>query len=147
MSTYKEQDQLWGGLPLSSVRRVTAVLVDPIYGDEDKWLVDLLEHFDSLELLELRGNCGAVLKRLRHRMARGAMWVDIKTLIVRGGEYAKSQMVKLESVKDSLSLKNMTATHIYDPEARELEWDPDEESSGDGEVWSSSTDSDEEDSD
>ena len=93
--------------------------MDPTFGHEDTWLVDLLGQCDSLELLELGGHCGGVLRCLHHRMARGAMWVDIRTLIVRSGEYAKSQMVKLESLKDDLGLKNMTVTYIYDPKVHE----------------------------
>ena len=45
------------------------------------------------------------------------MRVDIKALVVRGGEYAKSQAFRLESVKDDLGLKNMTVTYIPDPQA------------------------------
>jgi hypothetical protein len=67
------------------------------------WLI-CFEDLESLEVLELGGDCGQVLRRLRRRMARGTMWVNIKTLIVRGGEYAKSQAFKFESVKDSLGL-------------------------------------------
>jgi hypothetical protein len=47
------------------------------------------------------------------------MRTDIKTLIVRGGEYAKSQALKLESVKDDVGLEDMTVTYIPDPGAYE----------------------------
>jgi hypothetical protein len=144
------EGRLWGTLPLRSVRRVTVVLVDPVVGCEDVWLIDLFAKPDFLELLELGGDCGQVLRRLRRRMVRGARWIDIQTLIVRGGEYAKSEASKFESVKDSLGLHRMTVTYIPDPEARE--WfvpDPDAESSSDDEDWDedSGEDSDEDDED
>ena len=100
-------------------------------GDTNTWLVDILKELDFLELLELRGDCGMVLRRLRRRLVRGDMRINIKTLIVRGGEYAKSQALKFESAKDDLGLQNMTVTHIPDPEARESVQDPDIESTDD----------------
>lgn len=115
---FQQEYQLWGGLPLSSVRRVAAVLEDPILGDEDKWLADLLRELGSLELLELGGDCGWVLRRFRRRIARGAMWVRIGTLIVRGGEYVRDQALKLENVKDELGLGDMTMTYVPDPESQ-----------------------------
>jgi len=134
---YERERQFWGNLPVSSVRRVTAVLVDPGFGNEDLWLVDMLGDPDFLDLLELGGDCGRVLQRLRHRLVRGIIPIcDIKTLIVRGGEYAKSQALKLESVKDDLGLKNMTVTYVADPEVYEgLAQDPDAETSTDDEGW------------
>jgi len=135
LTSYKRESRLWEGLPVSSVRRVTAVLVGPESGSEDGWLVDMFTELNFLELLELGGNCGWVLRRLRRRMVRGAMQLDIQTLIVRGGEYAKSQALKLESVKGNLGLQNMTVTYIRDPEAQEwLSQDPDAESSSDDET-------------
>ena len=140
--------RLWGSLPLSSVRRVTVVLADPAYGGEDRWLVDLLAELDFLEHLELRGDCGQALRRFRHRMVRGVMRIDIKTLIVRGGEYAKSQAFKFENVKGNLGMQDTTVTYILDPEAWEgFGRDPDVESSGDDEVLGEDSDSDSDDED
>ena len=134
---FQLEARLWGDLPLRSVRRVTAVLVNPVrIGGEDAWLVDLLGELDFLELLELGGDCGHVLRRLRRRMVRGATLVDIRTLIVRGGEYAKCQAFKFESIKGSLGLDQMTVTYIPDPTVHEgLAPDPDAESSSDDEDW------------
>jgi len=151
LQEYERERRLWGSLPVSSVRRVTAVLVDPEFGDEDMWLVDMLGDPDFLDLLELGGDCGRVLQRLRHRLVRGIKRIcDIKTLIVRGGKHAKRQVLKLESVKDDLGLKNMTVTYILDPEAHErLTRYPDAEISTDDEGWDegSNLDSDLEDDD
>jgi len=134
--SYKRERRLWGNLPVSSVRRVTAVLVDSVLGDEDVWLVDMLGGLDLLELLELGGDCGRVLQRLRRRLVRGIMRINIETLIVRGGEYAKSQALKLESVKDDIGLQSMTVTYILDPEAYEaFAQDSDAESSSDDKDW------------
>jgi hypothetical protein len=135
LQCFPREYELWGSLSLCSVRRVTAVLEDPTFGDEDAWLVDLFEKLDSLEHLELGGDCGQVLRRLRRRIARGPMRVNIKTLIVRGGEYAKSQAFKFGSFKDCLDPHQTTVTYIPDPEAHEgLAPDPDAENSSDDEV-------------
>ena len=115
---YGRERLLWGALPLSSVRRVSAVLVDPQYGSEDRWLVEMLGYLE-LELLELGGDCGRVLRRLRRKLARDGTGIDIKTLIVRGGEHAKTQAIKFETAKHDLGLQNMTVTYILDPGVRE----------------------------
>jgi hypothetical protein len=134
---FKQEARLWGNLPLRSVRRVTAVLGDLVLiGGEDAWLVDLFGKLDFLELLELVGDCGHVLRRLRRRMVWGATWVDIRTPIVRGGEYAKCQAFRFESVKGSLGLDQMTVTYIPDSTVHEgLALDPDAECSNDDEDW------------
>jgi hypothetical protein len=111
--------RLWGGLPISSVRRVTAVQSDLRHGKEDIWLAGLIGELEFLELLELRGDCGHVLRRLRVWMARGEVSVGIKALVVRGGEYAKRQAFKFDCVKGALGLENMTVTYIPDPGSRE----------------------------
>jgi len=133
---YGQERRLWGDLPVSSVRRVTVVLADPRFGDEDMWLVDMLEEPDFLDLLELEGDCGWVLRRLRHRFLRNIMWrCDIKKLMVRGGEYAKIEALRLESIKNDIGRPNMTVTYIPDPEAHEPTRDFDYESPSDDEDW------------
>ena len=129
---YERERQLWGDLPLSSVRKVTADVVFSEFTGEDTWFINILKELDFLELLDLRGDCGQVLRRLRRRLMRGVLQINIKTLIVRGGGYAKTQALKFESVKDDLGLQNMTITYIPDPEARESVQDHDVESSGSG---------------
>ena len=62
-------------------------------------MLDMLKELDFLELLELAGDCGLVLRRLRRRLVRGVMQINIKTLIVHGGGYAKIQALKFESVR------------------------------------------------
>jgi hypothetical protein len=141
LQDFKREARLWGDLPVHSIRKVAAVLADPEFGGEDMWLVDLFGELDSLEILALGGDCGQVLRRLRHRMVRGVMRVDIKSLMVRGGEYAKSQAFKFESVKDSIGLHQMTVTCFLDPKAREGRApDPGAESSSDDEVWNEDSD-------
>ena len=133
---YDEESRLWGGLPVSSVRRVTAILGYPVPGDENEWLVGMLENINFLELLELGGDCSRALGSLRRRLVRGAMQIDIRTLIVRGGGYAESQALMLENVKDDIGLQNMTVTYILDPDAYERAIsDPDLDSSSDGKGW------------
>ena len=133
LMAYKRERQFWGDLPVSSVRRVTVVLVDPEFGVEDRWLVGMFRELIYLDLLELGGDCGWVLRCLRRRVARGAVWLGIRTLVVRGGEYARRQALKLESVKGDLAgLQDTTVTYIQDPEVREeLSWSDDESSESD----------------
>ncbi|KAF9782925.1 hypothetical protein BJ322DRAFT_1073373 [Thelephora terrestris] len=119
LRNYKWELQLWGGLPLYSVRRVTAVQSELRHGQEDKWLVGLLGEMGFLEVLELSADCGHVLRRLRHRMGRGVLSPWINTLVVRGGEYAKTQVSKLDAVKGALGFGGMTVTYIPDPGAHE----------------------------
>ena len=116
---YEKQRPLWGGIPLSSVRRVTVVLVGPVFGGEEMWVVDLLGDMTTLDLLELGGDCGRVLKYLRRRLSRGTMRIDIQKLIVRGGEYAKWQALKLERARGDLGLQNMAVACFLDPELNE----------------------------
>ena len=70
------------------------VLADPAYGSEDRWLVDLLAGLEFLEYLELGGDCSQALHSFPHRMVRGVIWVDIETVVVGGGKYAKSQALE-----------------------------------------------------
>jgi hypothetical protein len=154
LNNYKQERRLWGNLPVSSVRRVTAVLVDPTFSDEDVWLVDMLMDLPSLEVLELGGDCGWVLRRLRRWLVRDIMQTSIKTLTVHGGEYAKSQALKLESVKDGIGLEDMAVTYILDPGVCEafapnpdLESSSDDEDSDEDSEESSGSDSDREDDD
>ena len=116
---YKRERRLWGGLPLSSVRRVTAVLVDPTHGIEETWVTNLLGDMASLDLLELGGDCGRVLKYLRRRLSQGTIRIDVQKLIVRGGEYAKWQALKLERARGDLGLQNMSVACLLDPEVNE----------------------------
>ena len=109
--------RLWGGLPISSVRKVTAIQLN--LRQEDVWLVGLLGQLEFLEVLELGGDCGHVLRRLRHRMARGVISTRIDTLIVRGGEYAKSQALKFEGAVNATGFGNTTVTYIPDISAHE----------------------------
>ena len=94
----------------------------------------MLKELGFLEASELGSDCGLALRRLRRRLVRGVMRIDIRTLIVRGGEYAKTQAPKSKNVKDDLGVQNMTMTHIPDPEACELVQDPGADSSTGDEV-------------
>ncbi|KAF9782906.1 hypothetical protein BJ322DRAFT_1110790 [Thelephora terrestris] len=149
LRNYKRELHLWGGLPLYSVRRVTAVQSNLMVGGEDKWLAGLLGGLGFLEVLELSGDCGHVLRRLRQDMVRGAVCVRIDTLVVRGGEYAKSQASKLDGAKGARGLEGMTVTYIPDPDTYEEYSDFESSSEGDSDTDGeyASDESDEDDSD
>jgi hypothetical protein len=117
LDSYERDRAIWGNLPVSSVRKATVVLGDPGLSDEDVWLVNMLMDLCFLEVLEFGGDCGRALRLLRHTLVRGVMQTSIRTLTVRGGEYAKVQALKLESAKDDIGLQGMTVTYIPDPEA------------------------------
>ena len=116
---FTREHQLWGGLPLSSVRRVTAVILNPTPGN-GLWLVGLLWMLKELELLKLSGYCGVVLRFLRREMVRGTLSVVIDTLVVDGGESAKGEVRKLEDIKGTIGLQDMKVTFILQPMIREL---------------------------
>ena len=109
---------LWRELPLHSVRRLTASMVFTPSDQELEWLIELLRHLKFLEVLELGGECGRALSRLRYYMAREATSFHIQTLTVRrgGGEYARRQALRLKRLFDVASL-NITMVCI--PEIHE----------------------------
>jgi hypothetical protein len=111
---YRHDRNLWGGLPLRSVRRLTATLYRRTKGAEDVWLVDLLRDLGSLEHLELEGFCNYTLRRLRQMMVRGDIILGVKTLTVRSGEYEIHQALRLKEVADGLGLE-IIVTCIPDP--------------------------------
>ena len=119
LEVYERELQLWGGLPISSIRKVTAIQLDLINDREDIWLAGLLGELEFLELLELGGDCGHVLRHLRHRMLGGVISSGINALVIRGGEYAKSQAFKFDAVKGVMGLGNTTVTYIPDPGVQE----------------------------
>lgn len=131
LADHERELLLWGDLPIRSIRRVTAIQLDLRNGGEDVWLVGLLGKLESLEVLELGGDCGHVLRRLRHRMVSGVISIKINTLIVRGGGYAESQVLKFESVKDAVGLGDTTVTYTPDPAVSEGFSDFGSESEGD----------------
>jgi hypothetical protein len=116
---HRRELRLWGALPISSVRRVIAVQCDLKHGEEDRWLVGVLGKLEFLELLDLGGDCGHVLRRLRHRLARGAISLRINSLVIRGGEYAETQALKFRSNMDVMGLQGTTVTYILDPGTKE----------------------------
>jgi hypothetical protein len=145
---YERDREIWGNLPVSSVRKATVVLGYPELGDEVVWVVDMLMDLCFLEVLELGGDCGRALQLLRHRLVRGVMQTSIRTLAVRGGEYAKIQALKLESAKDDIGLQGMTVTYAPDPEAYEVfPGNLDAESSNDDDDLNEGSDLDHEDDD
>ena len=101
------------GLPLNSVRRLT-VYTRGAGKRGDEWLVVFLQDLDSLEQLELGGDCGGVLQRLHDGVAQGKIHLHIQNLIVRAGEYEKLAALKFESAKDAMGL-GLTVTYIPDP--------------------------------
>jgi hypothetical protein len=114
---YRHDRKLWGGLPLHSVRRLTAALYRRTKGPEDVWLVSLLRDLSSLEHLELEGFCGHTLRRLRQTVMRGDVLLGIKTLTVRSRAYEIRQALRLKGVADGLGL-GIVVTCILDPSIR-----------------------------
>ena len=102
---YRDDRRHWGGLPLHSVRKLTAVLQCLAEGVEDVWLVRLLRDLGSLEHLRLEGYCGQALRRLRRLLMRGDILLGIKTLTVRSRTYDIRQAMRLKDVADGLGLE------------------------------------------
>jgi hypothetical protein len=102
--TYRRDRRRWGGLPLHSVRRLTATLDRRAKGVEDVWLIRLLHDLSSLEYLELEGYCGGTLRRLRQLMMGKDIHLGIETLTVRSGPSEIRQAMRLKDVADGLGL-------------------------------------------
>ena len=115
--------RLWGDLPISSIREVTAVRLGSECDDDAVWLAGILRRLGFLERLDLRGNCGQVLLHLRRQMMGSTAPAGIGTLIVRGGGYAESQAIEFEDIKDGVGLGETTVIYVPDPEALEEETD------------------------
>ena len=111
---YRRDRNLWGSLPLHSVRRLTVTAADQTMGVEDSWLANLLRDLGSLEHLELEGYCGYILRYLRRKVMRKTHLSPIKSLTVRSGAYEIHQATKLKDVADSLNWELAVAC-INDP--------------------------------
>jgi len=114
LSYYRDRT-VWGSLPLHSVRRLVVGMADFTEGVEDVWLVSLLRDLDSLEHLELEGQCGFVLRRLCQMMVQGDPLPDMKTLTVRSGAYGRRRALRLRDVADELGLGIIVTCHGLPP--------------------------------
>ena len=127
-SSYSQHEGLlWEGLPLHSVRRLTVNTVFPPSDQELEWLIELLRDLKFLEDLEFRGECGRALGRLRHSMAREAIFLCLQTLTVHRGERERREVLRLKHLFDAAGL-NVTLIYTPDPgaqEGREAETDAD----------------------
>jgi hypothetical protein len=130
-ATYHHHRRLWGGIPLHSVRRLTATVNVWAEGVDEVWLVRLLRELGSLEHLELKGYCGFALRRLRRLMLRRDILIGIKTLTVCSGTYDIRQAMRLKDVVDDLGLE-IVVTCTTAPDMLDTgEWPSD----GDSEDW------------
>jgi hypothetical protein len=135
---YRHDRGHWGGLPLHTVRRLTAKLYRRAKGVGDAWLVRLVRDLISLENLELEGYCGGTLRRLRRLIMRGDIPPRVKTLTVRSGAYEIRQAMRLKDVVDGLGLE-VIVTCTPGPEVSDIEgWSPDAD--GLSESWDLSDD-------
>jgi hypothetical protein len=129
---YRHDRRNWGGLPLHSVRRLTAALDRRAKVVEDVWLIRLLRDLGSLEHLEFEGNCGGTLRLLRRLTMLGKILLGIKTLTVRSGTYDIRQAMRLKDVTDGLGLE-VIVTCIPGPEVSDIEgWSPDADGLSEG---------------
>jgi hypothetical protein len=137
---YRHDRKLWGGLPLHSVRRLTATLYRWKKDVEDVWLFSLLRDLGSLGHLELEEFCGYALRRLRRMVMRGDILLGIKTLTVRSGTYEIRQALRLKEVVDGLGL-GIILICIPDPKIPDTGgWYPDADGLSEG--WSDEGESD-----
>ena len=111
---YCHDRQLLGDLPLGSVRKLIVALDKWTYIAEAAWVVCLMGELESLEDLEIRGQCGGLLRHLRRSMMRGSLLPRIKTLRVYSGGTGRRQALRLKDVMDGLGLGTVVAC-IPDP--------------------------------
>ena len=128
---YHHDRKLLGGPPLGSVRKLIVVLDESAYGPEVAWVVCLMRELESLEDLEIRGQCGCLLRYLRRMMMREYPLPHIKTLAVHSGGTGIRQALRLEEVMDGLGLGTIV-TCTPDPRVPD---DDDWNADGSSEHW------------
>jgi len=101
---YHHDRELWGSLPLHSVRRLVVTMDRWEKGVEDEWLLGLFRDLRSLENLELEGYCGHTMRNLRQMMTQRDLAPTIKTLTVNSETDDVRQALKLKNVADGLGL-------------------------------------------
>ena len=101
---YRHDRKLLGGLPLGSVRKLIIRSDEWTYAPEVAWMVCLVRDLGSLEDLELRGQCGCLLRYLRRMMVRGYPLPRIKTITVHSGRTGIRQALRLKDTADGLGL-------------------------------------------
>ena len=101
---YHHDRKLLGDPPLGSVRKLIVVLDELAYGPEVAWVVCLMRELESLEDLEIRGQCGCLLRYLRRMMMREYPLPHIKTLTVHSGGTGIRQALRLRDVLDGADL-------------------------------------------
>ena len=89
------------------------------------WLIFLMCDLRSLEDLEIRGQCGCLLRDLRWLMMRGYPLPHIKTITVYSGGAGICQALRLKDALDGLGLGTIVAC-ILDPKVLDdYDWEED----------------------
>ena len=101
---YRHDRELLGGPPLCSVRKLIVTLDELVYGPEIAWVVCLMRELESLEDLEIRGQCGCLLRYLRRMTMRESPLPHIKTITVHSGGTGIRQALRLKDALDGLDL-------------------------------------------
>ena len=96
--------ELWGGLPVDSIRRVVMETdTETTYGD-GRCIVNLLADLRLLERLEFRSRCGHTPRYLHKMIKEGLNFSEMQTLTVYFGHERNAHRVhRLQDVADGLS--------------------------------------------
>ena len=115
------EKNLWGDLPLRSVRKLTINMPrQPIFQEIAfgcMWFIELLQDLTGLEHLELGGGCGGAILWLCHEISQETAPARIQTLMVRYGEHERPQALRLKQLADAAGLTT-TLICVPDPGAR-----------------------------
>lgn len=101
---YPHDRNLWGDIPLDSVRKLIVAIDIWSDGSENAWLVRLMQDLRSLDHLEIWGSCADALRHLGQQIISGVLDLRIKTLTVRSGESGLHEAFNLKDVTDGLGL-------------------------------------------
>ena len=118
--------EVWGGLPLDSVQRMTVDMVHRPSDRKFQWFIVLLRDLMWLEHLELDGECEDAIQWLCREMKEGTRSLPIQTLTVRCGKHVRRQALRLKRLADAAGLTT-TLVRVPDPGAYkkgEVETDP-----------------------
>ena len=109
LSSFEKTREIFGGLPLHTVRSLVVEFRDL----DLEWLFGILETMVGVEDLEIRGRWGHVLRVWGGNMGWNRFCPALRTLTVCGGESSGADLAAFEDARRCVGLP-LTTTHVTD---------------------------------